>query len=273
MPARKMPALMRHDLIVKKLEVKGFATTIDFANWLCVSEMTARRDFDHLAKKGLLTRTHGGVVSLKLGTSQIVDLIEPNVSEREQLSKRAKSAIAACACDMIAPDQTIALDIGTTTFALAQLLTDSRVTIFTSSLKIASALKETQPKVYVPAGRISGSEPSVIGPQAVDFFRKYYFDIAFVGASGITAEGLFDYSPNDAEVKRAFVERSRTTVALLDSTKFDRISVANICALQSIDVIITDTKPPAQLCRAIGAAGIRIEVADSETLKGNRHDF
>lgn len=261
---RKMPAVMRHELILKKLDVKGFATTPDVAKWLSVSEMTVRRDFDHLAEKALLTRTHGGAVSLLRHGEQAVDLVEPRVSEREQYGRAAKAAIARCARDMIEPDQTIALDIGTTTFALSELLRHSRLSLFTSSLKIASALGETRPQVYVPCGRISGSEPSVVGPRAVDFFRGFYFDIAFIGASGITGEGLFDYSLEDTEIKRVFVARSRITVALLDATKFNRISVANICALPSLDILITDAEVPENLRDMLTAAGVRVEVAASQ---------
>ena len=269
MSDRKMPAVMRRELILRKLDVKEFATTLDFAKWLSVSEMTVRRDFDHLAEKDLLTRIHGGAVSLSRQGGQVVDLVEPKVSEREQRARAAKAAIAHCAHNMIGSDQTIALDIGTTTFILSELLRNSRLTLFTSSLKIASALGETRPEVYVPCGRISGSEPSVVGPRAVDFLRGFYFDIAFIGASGITAEGLFDYSLDDTEIKRAFVERSRTTVALVDSTKFNHVSVANICALPSLDVIITDAEMPEDLHDTLIAAGVRVEVAASISLEGN----
>lgn len=273
MVEKRKPAVLRHELILKKLEVKGFATTLDFANWLSVSEMTVRRDFDHLAEKGLLRRTHGGAVANWHAGWQKVDLVEPRVSEREQHAREAKAAIARSALEMIEPEQTIALDIGTTTLALADFLRETPVSLFTSSLKIAAHLAESRPQVYVPCGRITGSEPSVVGPQAVEYFRDYYFDIAFVGASGLTAEGLFDYSLDDAEVKRAFVERSRITVALLDSTKFNRISVARICALPALDVVITDSEMPKTLHTALLEAGVRVEVSATEKLEGTQHDL
>ncbi len=273
MADKRMPAVLRHELILKKLEVKGFATTLDFAKWLSVSEMTVRRDFDHLAEKGLLQRTHGGAVANSRAGWQKVDLVEPKVSEREQRAREAKAAIARRAAEMIEPDQTIALDIGTTTLALANLLRDNRISLFTNSLKIASRLAETQPQVYVPAGKINGSEPSVVGPQAVDYFRNYYFDIAFLGASGLTAEGLFDYSLDDAEVKRVFVTRARTTIALLDSSKFNRISVAKVCAPPALDVVITDKEMPEALHKAMLDAGVRVEIAETERLEGTRHDL
>jgi DeoR/GlpR family transcriptional regulator of sugar metabolism len=273
MKERKLPAVFRHDLILKELDKKRFGTTIGLAKTLSVSEMTVRRDFDLLAEKGLLTRTHGGAVSLEKEGDPIVDLIEPEISERELRARDAKSAIARRAFAMISPQQTIALDIGSTTFALAGLLHDMNIKLFTSSLKIATALNETKAQVYVPCGRISGREPSITGSQAVNFFRGYYFDIAFIGVSGLPAEGPFDYSLEDSEIKRAVIERSRMTVALIDSSKFGRISVAHVSDLDAIDIVITDAPVPDPLQNALTSAGVRVETAPAQNQEGIRNDL
>jgi len=273
MSERKMPAIVRHDLILKQLDKKHFGTTIDFAKWLGVSEMTVRRDFDLLSEKQLLIRTHGGAVSLKKAGGPVVDLVEPEIAERELRAKGAKSLIAESAFAMIRAEQTIALDIGSTTFALASLLHDANIKLFTSSLKIAAALNQTRAQVYMPCGRVAGREPSLTGPQAVNFFRNYYFDIAFIGVSGITAEGLFDYSLEDTEIKRIIIERSKTSVALIDSSKFDRISLAHVSSLSAIDIIITNAALPEHLNEAMSGAGVRIKIADPAKQEGIEHDF
>jgi len=273
MSERKMPAIVRHDLILKQLDKKRFGTTIDFSKWLCVSEMTVRRDFDLLAEKRLLTRTHGGAVSLKKSGSPVVDLVEPEIGERQLRAQGAKSVIAESAFSMIKAGQTIALDIGSTAFALANLLHGTNIKLFTSSLKIATTLNETRPQIYVPCGRVGGSEPSVTGPQAVNFFRNYYFDIAFIGVSGVTTEGLFDYSLEDSEIKRTIIERSKMTVALIDSSKFDRISLAHVSTLSAIDLIITNAAMPEHLAAALSSAGASIKIAHHEKKEGIEHDF
>ncbi|VAW14455.1 hypothetical protein MNBD_ALPHA12-1757 [hydrothermal vent metagenome] len=264
----KMPAIVRHDLILKQLDKKHFGTTIDFAKWLSVSEMTVRRDFDLLSEKQLLIRTHGGAVSLKKKGGPVVDLVEPEIAERQLRATDAKALIAERAFAMIRQGQTVALDIGSTTFALAGLLHDADIKLFTSSLKIAAALNETRPQVYMPCGRVGGREPSLTGPQAVNFFRNYYFDLAFIGVSGITAEGLFDYSLEDSEIKRIIIERSKTTIALIDSSKFDRISLAHVSSLKDIDLIITNAAMPEHLHEAISSAGVRIMIADNIKQEG-----
>jgi DeoR/GlpR family transcriptional regulator of sugar metabolism len=265
MSSKRIPAVMRQQIIMEVLEAKGFAATLDVAGRLSVSDMTIRRDFENLADQKLLSRTHGGAVSLSRTDGQVVDLVEPDVSEREQRSREAKLAIAEHAFRLIAPGQTVALDIGTTTLALARLMGKTSSTVFTSSLKIASVLAGKVPQVYVPGGRVNGSEPSIVGAEAVNYFSNFNFDIAFIGASGITGDGLFDYSMEDAEVKRTFFRTSGRKVALLDSSKIERISIARICPLKSLDLIITDTPIPEELGEALSSARVQIEVAPKPT--------
>ncbi|MEV0378666.1 substrate-binding domain-containing protein [Nonomuraea sp. NPDC050643] len=51
----------RQRLILRRLRDRGSARLTDLARELGVSAVTLRRDVEHLAEQGLLTRTHGGV--------------------------------------------------------------------------------------------------------------------------------------------------------------------------------------------------------------------
>jgi len=269
----KPPAVLRHRKILDKLDDAGFGSTIQMADWLSVSEMTIRRDFDVLAEKNQLKRTHGGAISVNHRIDPEIDLIEPEVLERETTKREAKNAIAKSAFKLISDGQSIALDIGSTASTLSGLLHHSRVRLFTSSLKIATSLKETPVQVYLPGGRLTGNEPSVTGPITKAFFEKYYFDIAFICASGMTEEGLFDYSLEDTEIKRTLIKRSRQVVALLDSSKFSRISVAHVSGFDEINTLITDAPVPANLEKSLKAANVRIEVASSSVQEGRTNDI
>jgi DeoR/GlpR family transcriptional regulator of sugar metabolism len=269
----KPPAVLRHRKILDKLDDAGFGSTIQIADWLSVSEMTIRRDFDVLAEEKQLTRTHGGAISINHRIDTVIDLIEPEILERETTKRDAKSAIAKCAFKLISDGQSLALDIGSTASALSNLLHHSKIRLFTSSLKIASSLKETRAQVYLPGGRLTGNEPSVTGPIAKAFFEKYYFDFAFICASGMTEEGLFDYSLEDTEIKRILIQRSRKVVALLDSSKFSRISVAHVSGFDEINTLITDAPVPAKLEKSLKSANVRIEVASSSVQEGKTNDI
>ena len=261
MSETKIPAAQRHELILKAIKSNGFVTVPDMAKVFRVSEMTLRRDLDLLAGQKRLTRTHGGAVSTESAPGPTVDLVEPSVAVRATRNHAAKVAIAKRACQMLRPRQTIALDVGTTTLELAGLMRDMSLRVFTNSLKIAGSLSQSQPKTYVPGGQVHGTEPSIVGARAVQYLDDFFFDFVFLGVSGLTAEGVFDYSLEDTEVKRALIARSKTSVVLLDSSKFDRMSVALVARLEDIDVLVTDRPPPERLSQALETAGVRVELA------------
>ena len=54
----------RHEKILDMLKVDGIITIKDMMTEMGISDMTARRDLDALAKEVLLTRTHGGAQRL-----------------------------------------------------------------------------------------------------------------------------------------------------------------------------------------------------------------
>lgn len=55
----------RQERILDELERNGFASVVDLSNLLRVSEVTVRRDLEHLETGGRLRRTHGGALSIK----------------------------------------------------------------------------------------------------------------------------------------------------------------------------------------------------------------
>ncbi|TXK04054.1 DeoR family transcriptional regulator [Microbacterium mitrae] len=65
-----MVAASRHDAILRELELRGSLTSADFAQRLGVTGMTLRRDLVELERRGLLTRVHGGALSLAVADEQ-----------------------------------------------------------------------------------------------------------------------------------------------------------------------------------------------------------
>ncbi len=55
-----IPASRQHDILTLIRQEGGSVTVSLLAEQFSVSELTIRRDLDHLAKKGLVERTHGG---------------------------------------------------------------------------------------------------------------------------------------------------------------------------------------------------------------------
>ena len=252
----------RQARILDLLARQGFLTVGDIANATRISEITVRRDLSELALRGALKRTHGGAMALRNGQSEIFDAFEPAFDARRRRNSDAKGTIARAAAQLVKPGVTIALDVGTSTLELARCLGDvGEIRVVTNNLRAASLLADSPHAVYVPGGRVRGKELSVYGPNAATQLNDYWFDLAFIGVSGLTEVGLFDYSPEDTEIKRIYIARARQVVVLCDAQKFGHLSMVQVAALNQMHVVVTDAPPPEAIAAALAKAGVRVFVA------------
>jgi DeoR/GlpR family transcriptional regulator of sugar metabolism len=249
----------RQARILELLASRGFLTVLEVAEATGVSEITARRDLVELEDRKALKRTHGGAMTMRDGQVAFFDASEPSFDARRRRNGKAKAAIARVAAQLVKPGTTIALDVGTSTLELARCLADvGEIRIVTNNLRAASLLADSPHAVYVPGGRVRGKELSVYGPVTADQIRTYWFDIAFIGVSGVTEAGLFDYSPEDTEIKRIYIERAKRVVVLCDAQKFGHHSMVQVAPLSAFQVLVTDEAPPLPLATALASAKVEL---------------
>jgi DeoR/GlpR family transcriptional regulator of sugar metabolism len=261
-PARPRLPEMRQAAILEALRLNGAVHVAEIASDLQVSDMTVRRDLLELERAGRLVRTHGGAISAAATPTVTMDSEEPDFESRLRRQRQGKERIAARAAALALAHRAIALDVGTSTYLMAQHLRERpHAKIFTNSVRAATQLAAGQAEVYLAGGRVRGDELSVGGAEAVAQFEKLWFDICFVGLSGITEDGLFDYSIEDVELKKVYLGRSGIKVALCDVSKFQRMSLVHVAALTDIDVLITDAAPPPPIAAALEAARVDVQIA------------
>lgn len=261
-PTGRPPAAMRHARIIASFEKNGFVSITELAEELEVSGMTIRRDLDLLGKRGFLTRTHGGAVATGTLPSTIFVEDEPAFEHRARINPVQKSTIARAAAALVGPAESLGLDVGTSILALAQLLTPRKdLRVFTNSLRVGMQMAEGNSKVYVLGGEVRTPEYSMIGAQATEALRTHFLDKVFIGVSGMDANGLYDYSPEDSEVKRAFLSNASQVIVLCDSSKFGRRALTRIAALDKIHTLITEAPPPDEFASALREAGVHVIIA------------
>ena len=258
----RKPASVRQAQILDAAREEGFISVSQSASAFGVSEMTIRRDLMILGERGLLSRTHGGATSNAERPLEVVDTDEPAFRQRKRRNAEAKLAMARAVASLIGPGETIGLDVGTSTLALAEVLcARSDLRIVTSSLQAAVTLSASRNFTLMLGGTVRGPEPSVVGMRAIQELENYNLDRVFIGVSGLIGEGLFDYSIEDSEVKQAFIARAAQVVVLCDSSKFDHRSLARVCDLSEVDMLVTDAEPPAHLSQVLAAAEVKVLVA------------
>jgi DeoR family transcriptional regulator of aga operon len=248
----------RRQHVLGRIAAEGRVLVSDLSDTLGISRITIRKDLEYLEKQGLLLRTHGGALAPRSGA-----FFDPSIKEKEQQQLREKQLIAAAASSLVQEGQCVLLDSGTTTTAVARALRAfSHLTVVTNAANIAIELAGTNFEVILIGGALRKNSLSLVGPQAEDMLREIHADILFLGVDGLDSKiGITTPNVQEARVNRLMLQASQKVVAVCDSTKFKRRSVAIIAPMSEIDTIITDSQIPKDEEDALRSQGIEVIIA------------
>jgi len=245
----------RHQFILKILNRDGRVLVSELSKAFGISPITIRKDLDTLEAQHLLQRTHGG--ALLATSSTLVDL---SVKEKEQQRVDEKRRIATAAASLVQDGHCILLDSGTTTMAIARALRGfTNLTIVTNSANIAAEMSDTPFDIILTGGTLRKNSLSLVGPLAEDVLKQIRADILFLGVDGFDPRiGVTTPNVLESRVNRAMVNSSRRVVAVCDSTKFGRSSMALIVPPTAIHTVITDTEVEEAHVKMLRTAGIEV---------------
>ncbi|MGI4894713.1 MAG: DeoR/GlpR family DNA-binding transcription regulator [Janthinobacterium lividum] len=239
-----MLAHQRQALILDAVREHGGVRVADLVERLGVSEMTIRRDIGELSREGLVTRVHGGAVSLAARSSE-----EPGFAAKSTLQTEAKRAIAERAAELVGPGASVALTAGTTTLELAQRLREvPDLTVVTNSPRVADVLHDpgvghcAPGRTVVLTGGVRTPSDALVGPIAALGLRGLHVDLLFVGVHGWDVRaGLTTPNLAEADTNRVFMQAASRVVVVADSSKWGVVGLTSFAALEAVDVIVTDT--------------------------------
>jgi DeoR family glycerol-3-phosphate regulon repressor len=246
---------------LKLLEVvrAGGSVTVEaLAEQLGVTLQTVRRDVQRLADEGLVMRFHGGV---RMPSSTIENLAH---QQRVTLHAAGKAAIARAVARQVPNDCSLLINIGTTTEAIArELLHHKGLRVITNNLNVAAILSDNPDcEVIVAGGVVRARDRGIVGEATVDFISQFKVDIGLIGISGIEADGtLRDYDYREVKVARAVVEHSREVWLAADHSKFNRPAMVELARIDHLDMLFTDTQPPAPYPALLAEAGVELVIA------------
>lgn len=223
-----------------------------------VSEMTVRRDLEALEREGLVRRVHGGAIS---ATSRSY---EPPFALRSGHHAEAKIRIGRAAASLVSKGDTAVLDVGTTTLELARALDGaSMLTVLTPSLRIIDELTGIgDVRVIATGGLVRPGELSLVGDLAERAFDALHCDTAFIGVGGVDGvAGVTEFNLDDTRVKRAAIASARRCVVLADASKLGKVAFASVCALERVDVLVTDSSASEAELAPIRDAEVEVVIA------------
>jgi len=248
----------RRRAILELLTHEGRVLVKDLAPRFSTSQVTIRKDLEVLHGRGLLHRTHGGALPVPMGA-----LLDPSLREKEKLHRKEKQRIGAAAAQLVKEGESVILDSGTTTTAVARALRDSaNLTVITNAVNIAAELAGRSIEVILTGGLLRENSFSLVGPLAEETLRRLSADIFFLGVDGFDVHfGLTTPNLLEAKVNRVMVEIAKRVVVVCDSSKFGRRSLSLIAPTSAVHQTITDNRIQKSDLHALEEAGIEVTIA------------
>jgi DeoR family transcriptional regulator of aga operon len=257
-----MKAGNRADQILRELRHKGSVSLDELIAGLGASAASVRRDLAKLESKGLVRRTHGGVI-----------LVEPLLYEpfrydslfqnREEHRPAEKRRIGLAGAELIQENETVGFTAGTTTTHVARNLRNRRnIRVITNAINIGMELSNCPGlKTFVTGGFVQWAGSfSLIGQAALTSLNDIYMDRVFVSVCGLdVSRGITVIELEEALTFRAMIHQSKQTIVVADSSKIGIVTPALVCPITNIHMLITDTRATDKAIAPFLEQGIEVQ--------------
>ena len=247
----------RRNQIVVLLQQRERMSVDDLARHFKVTGATIRSDLTALMQRNKVIRTLGSAMIVRQAP------VSP-LAERLRLQASEKRAIGRLAASQIRDNEVIALDASSTSLAMAPFLKAlSGLTLVTNCLAVAmEVIGHKNIRVIMPGGHLQHESASLVGPETLGFLKTLHVQTAFIGARSISLDqGLCDSDPATMEFKKTLIRISRQTVALVDSSKWDTVSLTRFAGFDEIQVLVSDAGIAQKNVRALTQKGVKVLVA------------
>lgn len=260
MPTRngKRSTVDRRNEILKRLQDQGKVKVDELSKSFSVSSVTIRNDLEFLEEKGIIHRIYGGALIREVVSH------DKELDEKQKLHAEEKKEIGQAAANMILDGESIVLDSGTTTLAIAEAIKEKQdLTVMTNAINIAVELAGLENiTVMLTGGTLRKKSYSLVGPEAESAVQKYYFDKFFLAVDGFDINyALTTPNPLEARLNRLMIEQSQEVIVVTDSSKFSRRSFSVICDVSEIDYVITDAGISGEYQNTLNNKNINVIIA------------
>ena len=253
-------AAKRREMIVEQLARENVVRVAQLSETFGISEVSIRRDLEHLERKALLQRVHGGAVGVAAAAGgEQTPAATPQLEEKRRIGRAA--------ADLIRPGERVLFDSGTTVLEVARALGGDppragSLTAITCSLPIVQELGRHRWVHMLLLGGIYLSDRRLVtGPQAIESLNNLHADKMFLGADGLTlSHGVTTATVLEAEVDRAMIRAADEVILVADSSKVGGIGLATILPLERVHKLITDTRAPAWFVESLRDAGVEVRL-------------
>ena len=250
----------RHKKILEMLYQRKSVSADELATEFGVSKITIRRDLDTLASENFLERTRGGAVSIA-GLR-----LEEVFGTKDHLAKREKTLIGRYVATLVADNETVFVNAGSTTLEVVRHLRDKKVRIVTNNAACLGLDLDAQQELILLGGDYRPQSRSLVGDLTTSGLRSIFSSFTVLGINGVSIKkGCTTAVHQETSVNQAMIENSSGKVIVVaDHSKMNCVSSFLTCPLSRIDMIVTDWQAPASFCQELEEAGVRVVQVEEE---------
>lgn len=257
----KQTSRERRAEIVRLATVSGLANVEELSTVLGVTSSTIRRDLAVLTAQGKLARTYGGAMAL-------VPHPEASLRQRSGQAFDAKRAIGRWAAAQVRPGETVLLDAGSTTGAMANALASARdIVVATVGLNALDELADAAGvEVLSLGGRLRPLSQGFVGPLTEASLERMTFDRAFMGTDGVTADrGICEADLTQTRQKELMMRRAEHVYVLAHAAKLGQRPFHAWAVMPDRWTLVTDGSADRSEIAKFRDHGVEVVVVDSAT--------
>jgi DeoR family fructose operon transcriptional repressor len=238
------------------LESQEFVDLETFCRELDASESSIRRDLSELEQQRVLKRVHGGALAIK-PRDQLLDF-----SWQRTRNASEKQRIARLAATLVEDGQTVILDGGSTTAAVAVELANRSMNIITNSLAIAEIFKNSrQIEVTLTGGYLYPRLEIMLGPLCEHTLAGVAADVLIMGIGGVSEAGLSNNNTLLVGSERKMIDVSRRVMIVADHTKFGKPAMVQLAPIEVVDTVVSDADLAPEYRQMLESKGIQVLLA------------
>ena len=221
--------------ILNLVNERSSVTLGELKEILNASESTIRRDITELDREGKLIKVFGGATAK---STMDVNTKEDAVGAKAKKHVIEKDLISRYAASLIMDNDFVYIDAGTTTLSLIDYIENRSAKFITNGVVHAKKLMDKGLETIMIGGRLKASTEAVVGPDCVEFIRKYHFTKAFMGTNGISIRaGFTTPDVDEAMIKTEAIRHAYKSYILADHSKFDQINSVTFAAINECNII------------------------------------
>lgn len=248
--------------IVNTLRVKNAISIKELVKQFDVSEMTIRRDLTLLSNDRIVELIPGGAI-LKTSIDSEKDEERYLITHAEMKRTREKMKIGKKAASLIEPNDTLVIDVGSTTEYIAKFMQEEfPVTVLCYGLNVLVDIYRKKNCHPIFAGGYFHDNTLMFESQeGINLIKRTRADKAFISAAGVNGQlGVTCPHHYEVDTKQAVLNSVKTKILTVDSTKFGTVKMAYFADLQDFDMVITDSEISEEYIKIIRNLGLDLYI-------------